>query len=229
MKYYLYDKYGICNEYTCKDNFFGEGSNGSIYKIDDATLLKIFKFGNHSERLLNMVSDMNLDNFYKIYTLLYNQNGDFVGYLMKLYEEEYIDILTMPCEYTIDNLIRLKNSIKRLTDNNIRIYDMREGNTILDNSNITIIDIDLYRIVDDYNHAYLKNENYNSLINLFREIFYKSLCIYHYGIRSDRLIIDSLFSKDNNIEDISKKLVKHKYPIDYLNDKRKRYYGYKAI
>lgn len=229
MSYSFYNEKGEYYTSYYANKAISHGCNGYIYQIDNNTLLKRFILEYPNELTFKTIMNMNLSNFYTIYQMLYDKDGKFIGYTMKYYQDEEIDILTKPIEYTLDNLYRLNNSIKKLTDRNIIIDDMRDENCILDSSNITVIDIDLYRMLSFDTNIDISNMNNKSLLYLFRGLYYRSLVIYHDAIRSDRHIIDSLFDQDNNADDITKRLVKYKYPIDYINDKRRKYYGHKTF
>lgn len=232
MNYTFYDKSGNYYKTYQLDNEFNKGKYGQIYQINDDILLKIFvNYPNNTnfELTFKTIMNMNLENFYQIYQMLYNNNGQFVGYTMKLYKEEEIDILTMPIDYTLDNLKKISNSIKLLTNNNILINDMRCDNSICNNNDIIVIDIDLYQKINKSTYIDIDYKNNSSLLHLFKGLYYRSLCIYHDAINSDNLILDSIFDKDNTVDDICKKLAKYKYPIDYLSERRNRYYGNKII
>ncbi len=223
IKFNFYDENGEKNINYTVDKSINGGNCGRIFKLDENTLLKYFIRGEYDEAAFKTIMNMNLDNFYKIYKLLYNSEGKFVGYTMKSYKDENIDILTMPTDYTLDNLIKLSNSVKRLSDNNILINDMREGNSVMDSNNITIIDIDLYKKVNNIDIYDLSNLNKKYLFHLFAGLYFKSLCTYHDAFKSDNLVIDSLFNGENDTSDICKRLVKYKYPIDYIYECRKKY------
>ena len=46
--------------------------------------------------------------------MLYDETNTFVGYTMKYYKPEKIDILTMPTDYTLENYQKIYNSAKKL-------------------------------------------------------------------------------------------------------------------
>ena len=121
------------------------GHTGLVYKIDDDTCLKYTtSYRLHQWYTLSKLMELNLDNFYKIYKILFDSNGDYSGYLMKYYQNELIDILTMPTEYTLDNFYRLSNTVNKISNNEIVMYDLHDGNVIMNKNDIIIIDADFY-------------------------------------------------------------------------------------
>lgn len=228
MNYSFYDKSGKqCYDYDLS-RIYDSGTYGKVYKLDSRTLLKIFT-NNIDEETFRTIMEMNLENFCQIYQMLYDENGRFTGYTMKKYDELYVDVLTLPVDYTLDNLRRIEESIKRLTKENILIEDMRDGNAITDDNNVTIIDFDLYKIMKLSGILNISFLNNTALLHLFNEMYYRCLCVYHDKYFMDKETINCLFDMSNSVEDVSKKLKKYKYPIDYIYERRGRNYGAKAI
>ncbi len=194
------------------DDYFNCGEYGYIYKLGIDKCLKLFSDEFYfNDQVLKIIKNLNLDNFYKIYDLLYDKDNHFCGYTMKYYEEKDIDITKMPIGYTLDNLYRLRNSFIKLSENNILANDCCKENVIMDDKDITIIDTDLYYLTEDTN-----NINYNLLINLFKRIYHDSLKLYGYDNYDIDYFLNNLFDKD--ISTTEKKLIRYKYPIDYFNN-----------
>ena len=203
------------------------GGCGSVYRINTDTCLKWFGEDNfYDEEAFETIMKLNLTNFYKIYQMLYDEGDNFVGYTMKYYESSEIDILTMPIEYTINNLYKLYKSINIITSNSIFVRDLRESNIIMNNQDMTVIDVDLYfknmfySIRNDLTKNDLIHNNLSELYRLFSEIYFNALATYHYTLNFDKVIIDELFSIDSTPSDIHKKLIKYKYPLDYIKERR---------
>lgn len=203
---------------------FDRGSYGVIYKINDDACLKNFYYGNVFETLNVMkdIRNLNLDNFYKIYDFLFDNNGDFCGYTMKYYQDENIDIMTMPTDYLINNLRTITNSVKRLTDKQICVIDLREHNVIMDKNNIIVIDVDLYNR-KDYPLDYLNQINTDAVYRMFINLCYRTLDEKHFTTTYDMTYLTELFNYKEDTDIVSKKLVKYKYPIDYINECRIKY------
>lgn len=204
------------------NNRIGGETCGFIYKLSDDECFKKFKSKSMrvDEKALVLIQELNLENFCKIKKLLYDKNRIIIGYLMEYYQKEDIDILTMPIDYTIDNLCKLYNSVIKLSENNIFVNDMHTGNIIINSSGITIIDYDLYVLDGYFTGPFLEYKNISSLRYLFREIFLEALLEYHTEYNSDfnRQLIGNTFQLWNPmlLEKTCKKLTRHKYPIDYI-------------
>lgn len=204
------------------NNRIGGESCGIVYKINSDECFKKFKSKNFrvDREVLLLIQKLGLENFCKIKRLLYNKNKILIGYLMEYYKNENIDILTMPIEYTIDNLFKLYYSVIKLSENNIFISDMHTGNIIINRDGIIIIDYDLYVLNGYFTGQLLEYKNIHSLMFLFREIYKKSLVEFYSEYNSDinRRLIDSTFElwTPELMNKTCKKLTKYKYPIDYI-------------
>ena len=205
----------------------GEGAYGKVYKLEEDKVIKLLNYpvyyGNDAMRYLK---GLDLPNFYHIYDLL-NEVGpnNIVGYsgvISSYYESEDVDIWTMPSSWIIENYERLCESVIKLGEKNIEIYDVCPHNAIINRGGITIIDADSYKIRDyscvDKNLRYLK-------ILLFQEL----LCgnyRWHYGIPNAELPLGSILSEffftdksGKYKKDFVKTLSRYPKPMDYLNER----------
>ncbi len=210
----------------------GEGSFGKTYKLPDDTCYKIFnnsisrkeESSEFSEEVFNILKTLKLKNFYELYEIFYNRGLTRVtGYSSKYYKPEEIDILTMPTDYTLNSLYNIYESIQKMSEQKILITDMHEGNAILDSNKVTIIDTDLYyKSIFNYDKKEILNSNIYSLYSLFMKIYYDAIDKYHeQDFKHLSKKVDDLFfpKRVNNVDTICKKLIKYKYPIDYLRKK----------
>ena len=209
----LYTEDGDIFIYNLKERI-GSGGDGKIYLLNNDNCLKIFRSPHfeYARNIIDIISNLNMDGIYRIYNLLYNNKREFIGYEMKYYQKEDIDILTMPIDYTIDNLIKLYNLADIFGKYNIVMHDLLCINIILNSDGITVIDADGYYF-DKYG---TKSHNKSNVNSLFRDLYKKSL-EYNHNIISRDLTdnINDLFA-GGNVERTYKKLIKYKYPIDYL-------------
>lgn len=219
QEFYNQDGKKVC--YSC-DKLIGKGAQGKIYKIDNDKCLKHYYTGSSCFRydvdIFNKIMELDLDNFYKIYELLFEVNGLFKGYVMKYYEKNKIDILTMPVDYTIDNFLKLYDSVKKLSDASILVNDLGIGNVILNDKYITVIDVDLYSFKYSILNSEIFDVNSYILYKLFISLYWNSYCKHHLSLEYeyDRDMIKNLFMFDEDKESVCRKLSRYKYPIDYL-------------
>lgn len=219
------------------DNFIDEWEYGRVYLTSNNKCLKIFKQSisrkdkmSFDEDVFNIIRKLKPKNIYTLGDLYYNKSlTRILGYLSEYYSKEDINILTMPVDYTFDNLCSLYDSFVLLSEYNIRISDTCSQNVILNNSGITIIDTDFYYIDANSNKLAIKKSNIYDLGELFSWIYMNSLKETDFNKRSSMIDkIEKLFIPIGTfgVEPVIKKLIKYKYPIDYL---QKRWYTYKVV
>ena len=113
-------------------------------------------------------------------------------------------------------------SIRRISDRLITVMDMNIWNTVVNESEIVVVDIDGYTVLDDYSlRDKIYDFNLDAVRNLFINLYDESLVRYHSaeGLSSGSMAIDNLFSIiDKDI--VYKKLSRCRYPIDYLMQNR---------
>ena len=225
MKYFKDDGSKILCDRTSP---LGSGTSGSANKTSDGKTIKVWydiEFSDIDARLIKKIGNLKLSNYYRVLSLLYKRKSDMVsannaiGYLYEYVKKDDIDILTMPIEYTIDNLDVLYNSIAILTKNNIRCLDFQEGNIIINSNNITAIDTDLY--YGKYNDTMLAKWNVYDLELLFQYLYEDAMDKYHKGEYSNEVkqLLSSLFMvyDYDGVYGVYRKLKSYKYPIEYVN------------
>lgn len=220
MDYFITESGNRIN--LCRDNYrvIGSGCNGIVYKIDDSSCVKLFDCINKfNYDTISKINKLKLDNFYHISDFIFDKKRKFVGYIMKYYKPEDIDILTMPTSYLLDNIYNIYNSVLKLTNNKVRIIDLYGGNVILNNDGITVIDTDSYCFDVKSDCDSLLSDNVKEFRVLVEELFYSSL-IYYHKFCQDPFYDYNIFSKINSKDGITSfccEFENYKYPIDYVN------------
>ena len=215
MKIKLYDECGRKNIF---DNlkYLSNGECGSVYLLEDNKCLKyITDEYAYDVNAFNTINNLELPNFTYVYKLLFNTNGNFGGYIMKYYKKEIEDILTTETAYTLENLKQIIFSIKKITDEGILVKDLNSNNVILGKDIMTIIDFDMYKY-SRIAYEQLNKYNYQYVMFLFKCLYLDCLHNYHKTTLDSNKKINELFNDNNTFQDISKKLIKYKYPIDYV-------------
>lgn len=205
------------------ENIIGKGQYGSVHRLSVNECIKIYSKVNRREidiEMLKAIKEFTLRNFYEIHEILYSKENSFKGYTMKYYGSEELDILEVSTEYTIYNMQNLLTSIQKLTENNIYIHDMHDENVIINSSEITVIDMDLYTFNKSYNNITLRYKNISALQSLLSSLYQEALKKYHPELSSYIMkeVIKDLFQlyTSKEIEITTKKLKRYKYPIDYI-------------
>lgn len=227
----LYGNFGR-NFVFCKDRPINSGEYGTAYRYGEDKVVKVLNTPDTymQRRVMSAIKKLNLRNFYKIHELLStNQFGfrNLAGYVSSYCESDDIDILTMPSEYLVENARMLAESVSRLTEHGICIEDLYSKNVILNSSNITVIDTDLYRLCSGVKSSDL--DFHNNLV--LKDLFYSLLWEAHHSYHEDQSVLASqlrdIFNELINRKDvsdmdaISRGLTKCKYPIDYVRKRVK--------
>lgn len=216
MEKLFYDRNGKIQKIKT-EMLLKKGMDTSTYKTVNGECLKVFTLPCADEDMFQVLSKITMAGFYQITELLYNEKSEFIAYKTKFYPEEEIDILTMPVDYTIANMRRLYKVSDVLSANGVTIEDLHHKNVILTSSDMIIIDADRYTYNPNTNPQELNRRFINTLFVLLYmtspSINYLSSSQGYYAISET---IRKLFIRDNTPDIVHKKLVRHKYPIDYL-------------
>lgn len=219
----LYDEKGYRVRID-KGNLIASGSKADIYRIGNGKCIKQFKSSKRkvSVEVLKFFRDEYLNNFLKICDILYDDKDRVRAYTALEYISSEVDLLTLSSDYLIDNLFGMIESIRRISDRLITVMDMNIWNTVVNESEIVVVDIDGYTVLDDYSlRDKIYDFNLDAVRNLFINLYDDSLVRYHSaeGLSSGSMAIDNLFSLiDKDI--VYKKLSRCRYPIDYLMQNR---------
>lgn len=227
MKRHFYDENGNKLTYDCQQRINKyHGINGRVYKtyddaIEDDLCIKLFNIGAILRiEEFKTIMNMDLDNFYKIYRILYNKRCKPKGYITKYYQPEGIDILTMPTDYTLHNFYALHNQGYRLSEVGIVIDDLHTGNVVLTKNGIIVLDVDNYYFGTIMTGHRVVAKNQNAINYLFRSLYYSALQSYH-GYSANNPIVKELFSAYQRPDIVYKTLKRHKRPIDYIESRNK--------
>ena len=207
-----------------KGNLIASGSKADIYRIGNGKCIKQFRSSKRKVvvEVLKFFRDEYLNNFLKICDILYDDIDRVRAYTALEYISSEVDLLTLSSDYLIDNLFRMIESIRRISDRLITVMDMNIWNTVVNESEIVVVDIDGYTVLDDYSlRDKIYDFNLDAVRNLFINLYDESLVRYHSaeGLSSGSMAIDNLFSIiDKDI--VYKKLSRCRYPIDYLMQNR---------
>lgn len=192
--------------------FFNEGACAEIYKYDDIVLkvykelcdfqLKMKKSNFELLKKIDAPSLVRLREYYFKYKYSSIFFSRVYAYTMDFIEEDKFDILTCDKKFLMYIVAKLDETIKKLSEYDIIMNDIKPKNIVMNSEGITFIDLDLYdkRRWDRYN-AYRINKA-------------KIIALLNYIIRSESysqdMYIDELFineNKDNTLlEDIKKQL-----------------------
>lgn len=210
---------------------FGHGSEGITYLNDDC-IYKIYYpsaldegYGNkyycHSY-LLNI----HTNQFFLPQNLIFDLNDNYVGYTSKLAkgnQSKKTGITIMPSEEFINNLKRLEEDIRILSDNNVTLADVSMMNYIYDDINhiMQIIDPGRYKHFNKsiIGNLYKVNMNqYDYLLNLllyFDFIQYKPI-----GTKRKSQLLKDYIKEDKKdllySEYFENKLSNFDTPLDYV-------------
>ena len=127
-----------------KQDIISYGIQGVVYHFKNDECIKLYYNdceSRISKDMFLLYKELNLDNYCKLYDLLFNDKNIIIGYIMKYYQSSKENILFMPTEYTIDNVFRLYNSLTILANNGVLARDLHCGNAIVGDSEINRFNI----------------------------------------------------------------------------------------
>lgn len=219
----LYDEKGEIVRID-RGNLIASGSKADIYRIDNGKCIKQFRCSKRKVAVdvLKFFRDNYLSNFLKICDILYDDKDRVSAYTALEYISSEVDLLTLSSDYLIDNLSGIVESIRRISDRLITVMDMNIWNTVVNDNEIMVIDVDGYTVSnDDGLRDKIYNLNIDAVKNLFINLYDDSLVRYHSteGLSSGSMAIDDLFSLLDK-DTVYKKLSRCRYPIDYLMQNR---------
>lgn len=196
----LYDREG--NKYTYDLNSpIGEGTNASIFKIDDRRCLKVSKgfldkrtfccYDYFDQDMYSLLKSLSLPGLVKLGIPFY-YNNEIVAYIMEYYKRSKASILDMPIDYTLDSINELYKDILILSKNNISMTDLYYKNVIVGDDRIKIIDFDSYEINKVFSHTLYFNTwgLYYSFMGLYKD------ALINRGYKLDTDMIDNMTIED---------------------------------
>ena len=198
----------------------GYRGTANIYKIGDSIYKKYFAYTSDKYKLDNdvfvVLEQFASENMIKILDPLYEDDDllQISGYIAKYYTKEKINIFDKEVDYTLENMNHIEKLFDELTENKIKVNDVKYENTILTKDKIILIDPDAYKIVN-YEKERLKIANKKELMKLFKSIY-----LHFVKNGSDCKNIYDLFDikvneKTNVTYEISKRLAKKDHKVFY--------------
>ena len=215
-----------CNE------VLNHGSCGSVYDVGNGTCIKkIFNkdYANISDqgKVLETIKRLNLYNFCKLLKIFYNPQGNVVGYTMKKYHDDHLNILKLPKDYILDSYRNIYTSIMILAEHKIAVGDFKASNTFITKDGILVFDFDLYSIKEK--EEYAKLINITKLNCLFNELLKRELLTTCQSEYLPKYVdkIDELFNARTTIYSLEQALFRCNRVIEFIrgaNGNSKRYY-----
>ncbi len=198
----------------------GKGSSAVIYDLGDDTCYKKFynkDFINQDDQaiVLETIKNLKLTNFCKIRDITYDANGDVVGYVIKRYDNENVDILSLPKDYLLDSYRRLYYDLYKLAEHFIYVKDLKLSNVFITDDGIVVYDYDLYRKGDSTDASLINNRiKLNCLFNeiLSHELSYK----YNFDPRICVEKVNELFNARTDINTLEESLKNYNRIIDFI-------------
>jgi len=231
----LYDCDGNNYSYDLSHKI-GSGACGTVYKYDLEWVLKYYNEDCSSRNRLkkeiyDITKEINSPYIAEIDKLLFKKRVESLSddiyitnsidaYTCSYIKPDKIDILTVSKDYIIDNIRELSDVFLEFSDRGVRALDVKEGNVIIQNDKVTLIDLDLfYKACTQID--ILEIENYRTLMKLFEELMLSSAICYSYGKEIENGIYQlfDVVHKPSDIEDMQevlKYLNKYQYPIDAI-------------
>lgn len=180
--------------------FFNSGSFGVIYENPDGTLTKVMRYQTSVPYSLIKIRQLNLDNFYKIYSIACNKKND-IDYLCSYTMDKILfddSLVLNDNDYLIKNIKKLINSINVLSDNYIVANDLHEDNLIPNKDGIFVIDCDNYYRATEYPTEFILEKNLVILKEALYQFILKYLKKHHRLLFTRKYKLRKLFDMDLN-------------------------------
>lgn len=233
-----YDLYGN-KLYIFSDNLeklnlrkIGEGTEGTLYVLDNKHLIKIYK-KNLIEEQEEIYNEFRIEEIARRRDLIRNThlvygpvflNGEFAGALTHFHRfSPSLEVLNyIPSnDYKIDRFLEINDNLKELENNGIYYVDLTSKNVLLPRLKKTrIIDTDGKSTrLDDYDREYYKRKMYESLFHLILQI------LFHFDIDSleedvprEKDYIDIIFENSKIDKEILSEIRKEKFNYELIRE-----------
>ena len=188
----------------------GEGLESIVFKIDDETVLKVYKDSNEKAKLnTSMIKELSQIDTKRIVlpnNIIIDEEGETKGYSMDYIEDSETSIIDYPKKQLIDELNLLKGDLIELGEKKVEIGDLRQENTISNESSFYLIDCG----------DYLKRKKDTTKVNYF--FFFNEYLI-------NDILIDIIYEEStdlkkglNFLKGIKMYLLDDTYIGDYLKE-----------
>lgn len=171
----------------------------------------------------DVIDNVNSANLAKIHEIYYdNIMRKVEGYVRDYYQSSNMNILEENVEYTLENIHNITVLFDKLATHCIKVGDIKLTDMVLQDEKIILTNPDTFVITEDSKDECFRYNNI-ILLNLFKNIYKKAISenLIDFKEINPYFILDDLFkvNGDNLEEEISKKLIKYKYPIEYFRTK----------
>lgn len=212
--------------------YLSKGSTSEVFFNDNIIFKRYFintDFLKIKLKMFDILKDVNNPHFIKLIDIYseantpieINELGFIVNaYTAKYYKKETFNVLDESKDYILDNFRELEILFNFFSENNIRVADVKIGNSVINHENIIIIDPDLF-YEWHYKESDLFLSNKRSLLSLLKSILV-AVAKDYYGEKdiSKKIFTqfaDSIVKPNIDVtESISQKLKYVKKPIEIL-------------
>ena len=230
------DENGTKVKFDMKEfQFLNNGGCARVYHNNIQIFKRYYKATPNNLKLrkdvFNILKQIKSANFIKLYNSYYveynykriNFNDEYLdAYTAEYYQKENIIPALINKDYLLENLKKLDDLFKLLSDNRIETNDVRVQNTILTKESIVIIDPDFFEI-----HRNSKKEiriwNKARLLNLVRDLLLKIELFKDYNTMEkmerwfdDNFDLNEITESTDLAHELSKKLKYVKKPIEVI-------------
>ena len=190
----------------------GHGNQGTVYKIDSDTVLKVYnEYGRRHDRnddleVAKRLSTINLKCYVTPFDIR-EENGLLISYKMKKINFDKRDIKDMTFKEYIESLKDIRSDTEKITALGIQLSDLQRHNIALANGKIKIYDFSDYFLGD---RKYLKIHNNNEINDCFGDLCFMDLSKDNPILIYDKIYSPFLSSSKNNIEDYFEETIEDK-------------------
>lgn len=149
----------------------GHGKQGTIFKIDDNTVLKVYNANGHKNNkkyefeVAKKMEKLHLNRFVTPFDIR-TRNGLLHDFKMNKIDFDHIDVTDLKVREYIDSLREIREDVHKISSVGIKFDDLQEHNICVSKGKITIYDFSGYYIdkneVESYNNGVI-NERFGSI------------------------------------------------------------------
>lgn len=190
----------------------GHGNQGTVYKLDENTVLKIYNgFGRRHDRNDDLEVAKRLEQYEFNYYVgpfdIRTYNGLLQSYKMERLAREHKDVVDLKIREYIDSLRGIRRETDIISEAGIQLSDLQEHNICVANGRIRIYDFSDFFLENNKNLATFNNNTINDCFG--------DLCLMKLSKDNPIFIYDAIFvpflkSGEKYFEDYLDKKVKNK-------------------
>lgn len=180
----------------------GHGNQGTVFKISDDTVLKIYNISgrrnseNGDLEVARRLEKLKLKRFVTPFDII-EKNNLLLGYKMEKVPFDHVDVVDLKIKDYIDSLREIRDDVLKISAAGIQLSDLQEHNICVSNGKIKIYDFSDYFLGDKN----IKIHNKNAINDCFGSMCLMKVLEDDHIFVYDTIYSPFLSSRYDNFED----------------------------